>query len=126
MAQARRARCHSHTTIRTLMPTTSRKWSQAQTHLNLFHLQNRNTDPEKRQGRAILDKAKGATTSVHLTFVNVGEDGAAGGVMIVGEGGEGDAVARTDKDEKDTHPLYPVERKIVARMVLDHSRRPLR
>jgi hypothetical protein len=125
MVQARRARCPSHTTIRTLMPTTSRKWLQAQTHPNLFHLQNPNTDPRKRQGRAILDKAKGATDSAHTTIVNAGEDGAAGGVMIVGEGGEGDVVARTDKDEKDTHPLYHVERKIAARMVIDHSHRPL-
>jgi len=73
-----------------------------------------------------LDKAKGATDSAHITIVNAGEDGAAGGVMIVGGGGEGDVVVRTDKDEKDTHPLYHVERKIVARLVLDHSHRPLR
>jgi hypothetical protein len=105
------------------MLTTTQKWSQAQLPPDLFHLQDPNTDPGKRQGRAILDRAKGATDRAHITIVNAGEGGAAGGVMIVRGGGEGDAVARTDKDEKDMHPLHRVEREIVA---LDHSRRPLR
>ena len=106
MAQAPRARCRSHTTIRTRMHTTGQRCAKSQRRPDLPRLQDPSADVEVRRGKAILDKVKGAMASVHITtIVNVGEGEGARGIVVtvVVVAVDGDAVARTDKDKRGMH-----------------------
>ena len=124
MAQARRAQCRSHTTIRTRMHTTGRRCAKPQRRHDLPRLQDPSADVEVRRGKAILDKVKGAMASVHITtIVNAGEDEGARGVVVTVVVVDGDAVARMDKDERGIHH-HRTGQTTTGRTVLCPSHRP--